>query len=291
MSPAPDPEITAPKDPADYRPRRILGPSFWLLLAFGFICVLAGAAIALLAPRLLAGRPTPKPAAEAQPFAEPATGAPTPLAAAFAPPSTEPVSAPTIEFERLNARLAALETHETRTSQAAAAALAAAALVEATQASGPFPEELTALKAAAPGTPELATLSRIAEVGAPTRAALAASFPDYAARAASASRAPGEGAGLGDRIVYLLSRIVSVRRVADESGDGVDGRLAKAERLVEDGDLDPALRVLDQLPPGAREAMSPWRIRAERRAEIDRQAAALRARALQELAQAARSGA
>ena len=60
--------------------------------------------------------------------------------------------------------------------------------------------------------------------------------------------------------------------------------LARAERQVEDGDLDHALRTLDRLPTGARDVIGGWRSRAERRAEIDRNAAALRARALRALA-------
>ena len=84
---------------------------------------------------------------------------------------------------------------------------------------------------------------------------------------------------------------MSLRRVGDLSGDGVDAVLARAGRQVDDGDLDRALRTLDRLPPGARDAMAPWRGRAERRAEIDRNAAALRSRALQTLASEARGGA
>ena len=78
--------------------------------------------------------------------------------------------------------------------------------------------------------------------------------------------------------------MVSLRRVGDVDGDSPDALLARAERLVSDGDLDRAFRLLDRLPPAAREAMAPWRTRAERRAEIDRGAQALRARALTELA-------
>ena len=59
--------------------------------------------------------------------------------------------------------------------------------------------------------------------------------------------------------------------------------LARAERQVEDGDLERALHTLDTLPPTAREAMADWRGRAERRTEIDRNAAELRARALRAL--------
>ena len=44
------------------------------------------------------------------------------------------------------------------------------------------------------------------------------------------------------------------------------------------------------LPPAARDAMAPWRARAERRAEIDRDVQALRARALTDLAADQRSG-
>ena len=69
-------------------------------------------------------------------------------------------------------------------------------------------------------------------------------------------------------------------------GDSVDALLARAERQVEDGDLDHALRTLDRLPAKARDAIGGGRSRAERRAEIDRSAAALRARALQALAAA-----
>jgi len=285
MSPASDSaEITAPKDPAEYRPRRMAGLGGWAIVAFGLVCLIAGGAIALLAPRLLASRPTPGHVAEVQAPLSAAVGVPAPAAAFTAPPTIPIETAPSAELERLSARIAALETQESRTSQAAAAALAAAALVEASQGSGPFAAELAALRTAAPAAPELAALVRIAETGAPSRAALAAAFPDYAARAASASRAPADGAGLGDRIVYALSRIVSVRRIGDVPGNRSDALLARAEGLVEDGDFDGALRTLDTLPPAAREAMAPWRARAERRAEIDRQVGALRAHALRDLA-------
>jgi hypothetical protein len=61
--------------------------------------------------------------------------------------------------------------------------------------------------------------------------------------------------------------------------------LARAGRALDDGDVAVALKALDALPPAAREALAPWRAGAERRAEIDRQLAALRLRASQDLAQ------
>jgi hypothetical protein len=291
MSPAADADIAAPRDPAEYRPRPLMGLGFWAAIVFILVGVLGGVAVAVLAPRLWAQRPAarhaePVAAAEVQRPAAPGLAAPE---AAGPPAATSEPAAP--QVEQLSARVAALEAREGRTSHAAAAALAAAGLVEASQGSRPFPEELAALRAASPGSPELAQLTRLAQGGAPSRAALVAAFPDYAARAAAAARKPSEGGSLGDRVVYALSQVVMVRRVGDVPGEGPDALIAQAERSLEDGDFDRAFASLDKLPPAARDALSPWRIRAERRAEIDRFAAAVRARALADLAAASRGGA
>jgi len=292
MSPPPEADIAAPRNPADYRPRALLGFQFWAILAFGVVCVAAGVALAILAPRLWAHRPAATHAeapAAASADAVRLAAAPAPDTAQPPPAAPEPLATP--QVEQLSARVANLEAQQGRTSHAAAAALAAAALVEASQGSRPFPEEIAAVRAVSPASPELAELARLAREGAPSRASLAAEFPDYAARAASAARRPGEGASLGDRIGYTLSRVVMVRRVAEVSGDSADALIARAERELEDGDLDRAFQTLDRLPPAARDAMSPWRVRAERRAAIDRYAASLRARAQADLTAAARGGA
>ena len=281
MSLPPDaPEISAPKDPSDYRRKPLLGVTFWAMLALMLLCVLAGVAIATVGPRAFGPQLPAKPPAE--PAAE-SSAAPAMPAPALAPAPTSAVT-PSPDVARLSARVASLERQQTHASQAAAAALAASAVVEAAQGTGPFADELASLRAISPPSPELQALARLAPTGAPSRAALAASFPDAAASAASAARAPGDKTGLGDRIVYALSRVISLRRVGDIPGDSVDALLARAERQIDDGNLDRALRTLDKLPPGAREAMAAWRGRAERRAEIDRNASALRARALQTLA-------
>ena len=285
-APSDMPEASAPADPAGYRPKPLLSATFWAMVAFAVLCVLGGVAIASFGPRWLAVRSAPGAATERPPAAEPATP---PASAPVAAPAAAPAGEASSDLARLDARVARLETQQAHASQAAAAALAASVVVAASQGSGPFAEDLAAFRAIALPSPELQALERLAQTGAPSRIALAAGFPDYAARAASAARAPGDKAGLGDRIVYALSRIVSLRRVGDVPGDGVDALLARADRQVEDGDLDRALRTLDRLPPSAREAMAPWRARAERRAEIDRNAEALRARALQALALETRS--
>lgn len=265
-----------PKDPAVYRPRPLLGIGFWAFMVFGLLCVLAGAGIAVLGPKLLAKPATPiaappAPAAPVQPLPPVAPAAPAP-------------SASIEEIARLNARIATLENQGARSKEAAAAALAAAELVDASQGSRPFAAQLVALRRATPDLPELAALARLAETGAPSRVVLAASFPPYAALASSRARKPHEGSPLVDRIAYAAAKVVTVRRVEDVSGPGPDALIARAEQALQEGEIVPALRLLDGLPQRSREVLAPWRIGAERRAEIDREVAALRARAIRDLA-------
>ena len=48
-------------DPAAERPRPLLGVGFWLFIAFSFLCVLAGAGVVLLGPKLWAPAPISQP--------------------------------------------------------------------------------------------------------------------------------------------------------------------------------------------------------------------------------------
>jgi hypothetical protein len=267
-------EPDLPKDPAEYRPKPLMGVGFWALIAFGVLWVLAGAGVAVFGPRLLPPKPAPAPAAVET------------HSALARPPATLPivVASPTAdEVARLNARIAMLENQGARTTEAAAAALAAAQLVDASQGSRPFGRELAVLRATAPELPELARLTRLAESGAPSRTALAASFPPYAAKAARRARKPPQNADLSQRIAYVAAKVVTVRRVDETVGSSPDAILARAELALQEGQVLPALKALDGLPPKAREALAPWRAEAERRAEIDREVAALRARAVRAL--------
>ncbi len=265
-----------PRDPAEYRPRRTFGLGFLAALLLCFVLTMAGLGVFYYGPKLLPPKPSaaPMPRPLAPRSAEPdATLTPVPATAAAEPD----------DLARLQARIADLESQGQRSTQAAAAALAAASVIEASRASRPFVHEVEALRQASPNLPELAALMRLAETGAPSRAALAASFPDYAARAAVRARKPRDDAGFGDRIVYAVSKVVQMRRVDDLEGESSDALIARAELALEDGDVATALRLLARLPPGAQMALEPWRSGAERRAEIDREAAALRTRAMQAL--------
>lgn len=278
-------ELSAPRDPGSYGRRRSAGWIIWALIIFGLACVAAGYFAARFGPELYPNRP------QAGLVDAPvlATASPPPLAVAASPLDGAAVAVAAPATDEMTQRIDALEADRSRVVSAAASALTAAALVEASQTSRPFAAELQALAASAP-TLDLRSLAADAERGAPSRMALAASFPDFAARAASAARAPGEGAGVLAQIGYALSRVVTLRRVGDVPGSSIDAVLAKAEQQVEDGDLAAALATLDALPPAGKDALGPWRDRAERRARIDRGIAQVRAQALQDLSDLARSG-
>ncbi len=287
MSAAPDPAELAPsRDPAAYGKRRLFTGAFvgWIILCL--ICLGGGAAIGRFALPPQAEPQRPSPLAEPAPRATPSLPASPPAASAMtAPPSS---AAPAAD-SALSDRVARLETASSHVSDAAAEALAAASLSSAAQGPGPFDQDVGAYARLVPGDPDLAALAPLAARGAPTRAALAAAFPDLASAAAAASRTPGERAGYLARIWAELGRVVIVRNV-DPGAGGVDGLLARAQLAASAGDLAAAARDVDALPPAARAALADWRAAAERRIEIDRLIEQMRARALVQLAHPAAAG-
>jgi hypothetical protein len=214
----------------------------------------------------------------------PAEPAPAPQVAA----APEPVAAePAPAGDAVTARLETLERQQRKANQAAASALAAASLAEAAQSAAPFDAELASIGPLLPSTADLPALQRLARQGAPTRAALAAEFTKTVTRAASAAHAPETGSGWLARVGAALSRIVTVRRVDNVTGFGADAILARAQRELDDGDLEAAVADLDKLPAGGKKALAPWRERAQRRLDIDRQVAAVRTAAMRDLSASA----
>ncbi len=179
-------------------------------------------------------------------------------------------------------RVARLETASTRQSQAAAQALAAATLSVAAEGSAPFDRDLAAYERLAPTDPDLRPLIPLAATGAASRATLAATLPDFAAAAVVAVREPARDAGFFAKLWALIGKVVVVRKV-DPDGVGVDGLLARAQQQASAGDLEDAVRTLQGLPPAGRAQLAEWTAAAQRRIEIDRRVASLRARALAEL--------
>ena len=288
---APDPvQLAAPVDPAAYGQRpKLFGVVFWLAIGFVVMLMAAGYGVAQFGPRLMPLKPAQAPAKPAPKPAGPTLderladiqaklAAPPPAVAA------EPASA---QLSALADRVARLESDRRRVVGAAAAALAAASLSEAASGSRPFPGELESLEASLPSSPDLRALRPLAETGAPTVTALAAEYPDVAARAAVASRARAQGTGILARIAQAFAAIFTVRRVDKLEGTGVDAILARAGRDIDDGDISGALRELAALPPAGQSATADWRARAARRVQIDERVAGIRAAALAQLIGAA----
>ncbi len=296
---APDPvQLTAPLDPAEYGQRtKLFSTSFWAVIAFGVLCIVAGAGVVSLGPKLFPVRAPAKPAGAAantgsfgavtvdQRLADIQAKLQAQQTAAVSPPVSS-----SSQIDALTARVERLEADRRRVAGAAAGALAAASLSEAANTSRPFGGELGVLEAALPDSPDLRALRPLAESGAPTLGALAAEYPDAAARAAVASRARARGTGIFARIAQAFAAILTVRRVDRVEGKGVDAVLARGQRDVDNGDLSGAIGELNALPPAGQDAVAAWRARAQRRAEIDRRVAAIRGAALAALNHAANDG-
>lgn len=258
------------------------------MLLLCLCCVILGAMVTRYGPewfpvKAAVDDPVGPPPAIAPPTSRLPVGSPLPLE-----PVAPAQAGAEAEIERLEARLAVLEAGQKGVLDAAAASLAAASLAEAAQTSGPFDEELASLGRVLPISPDLRALAPLAQSGAPTRAGLAAEFEALAARAATAARDPGQDADLLDRIRHALSGIVSIRQVSSTRGATPDAKLALAQRLLDEGDVQGAIRALDTLPDPARTVLAPWLASAERRVAVDRHVAAIRADALAGLAQVSR---
>lgn len=285
MNAAPDPaEIVAPSDPALYARKRVMGPSVWVWLFLCLLCAVLGAGVAWFGPTLFPAKASPAAPILAAPSPKPIAERLAPDPAPTVEASVAAPVAPAADVERLDGRVTALETTQKSVADAAAAALAVSTMAEAANSSRPFPEELAGLQRVLPGSPSLRALEPLARLGAPTRAGLAVQFGNLAGRAASAARNPGADADLFARIRYALSSIVSIRHVGSIKGSTPDAILARAQVLLDEGDIEGAVAALEALPDPAREVLAPWFAAANRRVEIDRHVASVRADALAALA-------
>jgi hypothetical protein len=258
-------------------------------MVFGLICIGLGIFIGVYGPQVFRqGGSSASPAASViGAVLPPASG---PSDSVRVPTQEVAVEAPRpavadAELFAINQRVGRLEADQHDQAAAAASALAASALQQAAQSSQPFDEDLKAVEPLLPANTDLRSLRRLAQIGAPTRSALASSFPEVAARAAVAARTPGKDSGPFAEALHVVASIVTIRRVDKVTGKGPDAVLARAERLLNDGELDATLKALDDLPKDAQRSMTQWRSGLERRAEIDRQIGALRASALKALSQ------
>lgn len=186
----------------------------------------------------------------------------------------------------LEARIGRLEEQDTAgLMRRAASMLAVADLVRATSREQPFDNELNALKALMPASPELADLSKYARKGAPTVASLAAQFHQNIDSVLAAERA-SRAKNWIEAVWYDFVNLVSVRRVGNVAGSDTEARLARAEFALKNEDLAAAVTEARALDKPARVAIASWLARAEARLAVDRDTHALTNRIVAALAAA-----
>ncbi len=172
----------------------------------------------------------------------------------------------------LESRIGKLEDQDTAgVMRRAAAVLALADLVRASGSAESFGPELDALRALAPGSPQVADLSRYAGKGVPTRSMLADKFSQDAAAIVAAQRTD-QAQGWSERLLANLANLVSIRRVGAIQGQDVEARVARAEVDLHAGDLVRAVAEVNALKGSARAAAGDWLDEARGRLAVDRDA-------------------
>jgi hypothetical protein len=278
--------MTLASDPSDLTPRprpgrsRVLTPMVWVWLTSCAVCIVGGAVVGLYGAKLFPVAPV---AADSAGAARPAVTETPPVAAVSGPPAATQPGAVAAETAALAARLDKLEADHRAITAAAAAALATASLSQASESGRPFVTELNTVSRFLSDPGDLTALRPLAERGVPTRAVLVAEFPEMARRASFAAKTPPEGSGLLTRINHALSALFTIRRVNRLTGSDPDAILARAERKVNDGDLEGAVHDVESLPANGATAAKVWLDRARSRAEVQRQVAAIRLKALRSL--------
>ncbi|PWE18198.1 hypothetical protein DDZ18_00890 [Marinicauda salina] len=145
----------------------------------------------------------------------------------------------------------------------ASRALGLTALRDAAAGSGPFEAERAALARVWSDQPDLDALETLARSGAPTRAALAETFPGDAVRDAA-----------GEARTFL--GVISLRPAEDEGGDGPAAIASRIEARLARDDLAGAVEAAERLEDAPAEAARNWLAGARARLEIEARLAALR---------------
>ncbi len=139
---------------------------------------------------------------------------------------------------------------------AAAIAIVAQALKEKLAVGAPFGPELAALERLGADPATLTPLRTVVN-GAPTDAALAASFDAVAAKVLVAT-SHGEQGGVIDRFVAHIRGLVRVHYLNETAGDDPKALVSRIEADSRRGDMSGALTAFDKLPEAARRAAGDW---------------------------------
>jgi hypothetical protein len=167
----------------------------------------------------------------------------------------------------------------------AAQAIAALALEQRLRAGEPFAAEWAALSRLGADSDALAKLKAYSDSGAPTAAALAASFAKIAPDLVAANN-PETGDGVVDRMLDHVRKLVRVRAVGEVVGDDPAALVSQIQAALARGQPGQALGLYARLPEAARKAGADWARTAEARSAADSAAASLRDGAIRRLAAA-----
>jgi hypothetical protein len=170
-------------------------------------------------------------------------------------------------------------------SDPAAQAIAALALEQRLRAGEPFAAEWAALSRLGADGAALATLKPYSDTGAPTAAALAASFAKIAPSLVAADN-PDTGDGVMDRMLDHMRKLVRVRAVGEVAGDDPAALVSQIEAALARGQAASALGIYARLPEAARKAGADWAKTADARVAADAAARSLRENAIGRLAAA-----
>ena len=170
-------------------------------------------------------------------------------------------------------------------SDPAAQAIAALALEQRLRAGEPFAAEWAALSRLGADGAALATLKPYSDTGAPTAAALAASFAKIAPSLVAADN-PETGDGVMDKMLDHMRKLVRVRAVGEVAGDDPAALVSQIEAALARGQAASALGIYARLPEPARKAGADWAKTADARVAADAAAQSLRESAIGRLAAA-----
>jgi hypothetical protein len=170
-------------------------------------------------------------------------------------------------------------------SDPAAQAIAALALEQRLHAGEPFAAEWAALSRLGADGAALATLKPYSDTGAPTAAALAASFAKIAPSLLAADN-PETGDGVVDKMLDHMRKLVRVRAVGEVAGDDPAALVSQIEAALARGQTASALGIYARLPEAARKAGADWAKTADARVAADAAAQSLRENAIGRLAAA-----
>jgi hypothetical protein len=169
-------------------------------------------------------------------------------------------------------RVAKLETEINKRAtdtKSAAAAIAFANLSSAIAEGRPYATELATIKSFVPDPGDLGPLPAYAEKGIPTVPELTRSFGANRDAALSAA-APVPSGSLIDRLLASVSTLVKVTRVDEAAtGDSASAVLARAEALLDKGDLAGPVKQIETLDGAPREAFKAWLADAQARLAAD----------------------